>query len=676
MKAKKIVSLILVFAMVLSIVLPDNTINVSAKVKTFKDVKTSDWYYIDVMYARESGLMDSYADNTFKPQNTMEISTFIELLMDTLKVEYSAYAHSWLISESKATKTTPKHIAMALYLNIVNTGEFKDYKKSITRSEMCRLIYRVLELSKESSTFRELSASVYEDKVNITSQIKDYAKMNSTEKNIAYAAYASGIVQLRNDGTMGLSKKATRAEIVSALIRLGNPYYRIVPTVPTTSVNLSNTITVEEFTTQLLKAVGKTSTMKSAYTNGYVRAEADYPSYEKPILRREAALTVARLMDEITDIPRLFTRGGDEIFLSGVSTNHTTYPELEDFFVFPSPIESVYDWEKYRGNIADIYQITEEYQKEMVTLYLTGLIDVNKNKKLRPYDFLTKKEATALINNVKQYASLSPKEAQSKLLTMIRTLDEKALPIIQKPSNAKLWGEIYPYVDVSLYEYVKKVDNSLGNYSNIHLYKERAAYINRLVNNNLSSSDILYSDILSTYPQVFKNYLNTRYTVDYHTLNSKANYYSTENKKGGTGNYLKRVLFFYNPAHVMNIVQPNNEDTPSKDWLFPDDVMKQEIANIKKYKIVMQSEAITHKSLLFGDDGAQMLVTLRTIYYPGTSEDYLKSKGLEVGIWYEHDLRISMSITFGGPEKYRDRWVTSFLTNPFIKELSTIRKMK
>lgn len=659
MKAKRIVSLILVLAMVLSTVLPDNTINASAKVKTFKDVKTSDWYYIDVMYARESGLMDGYADNTFKPQSTMEISTFIELLMDTLKVEYSAYAHSWLISESKATKTTPKHIAMALYLNIVKKGEFKDYKKSITRSEMCRLIYRVLELSKESSTFRELSGSFYEDKVNITSQIKDYAKMNSTEKNIAYAAYASGIVQLRNDGTMGLSKKATRAEIVSALIRLGNPYYRIVPTVPTTSVDLSNTITVEEFTTQLLKAVGKTSTMKSAYTNGYVRAEADYPSYEKPILRREAALTVARLMDEITDIPRLFTRGGDEVFIKGIPTNDTTYPELEEFYaVVPSSIQMLREWEKYRGNIFDIYQITEEYQKEMVTLYLAGLMDVNKNKELRPYDFLTEKEATALINQVKKYANLTPKEAREKLLTKIRTLDAKALPSVQKPSNAKLWGETYPYVNKSLYEYIKEVDTGLGNFSNKQLYEKN-------------------SESLYTNPQVFKNYLNTRYTVDYCTLNSKTDYYSTFNNNGGFGDYLTRVLFFYNPAHVMNRVQANNEETPRKNWLFPDDIIKKEITNIKKNKIVMQSEAVTHKSLYFKESSfPYMLVTLRTIYYPPTDATYLKSKGLQIGVWYEQDIYVRMSVSVDGPEEKWDRWETSLLTTPFITELSQIRKMK
>ncbi|HCL01199.1 MAG TPA: hypothetical protein DHW61_02100 [Lachnoclostridium phytofermentans] len=671
MKKKRILSLVLIYAILASILLTNDILEVSAA-QTFKDVKTSDWFYKDVMYAKQTGFMKGYSDNTFRPQNTMDVSTFVQLLMKAANVEYSASAHSWMISESRATKTTPKHIVMALYKNIIKAGEFKDYQKAITRGEMCQLINRVLELSKKDAPFKDLDASFFEDKVKIASQIKDYAKMNATTKDIAYIVYASGIVHLKNDGTMGLSKKATRAEITSALIRLANPYYRIVPTVPTTTKNMSNTVTVEEFTTQLLKAVGKFSTsnwMNLANYKEFVRPEADYPSYQKPILRREAAMIVARLMDDITDIERLFTRGGNEVSLKGIPTA-STYPDIEEIFVYPSPIWTVYDWEGYRGNISDIYQITEEYQKEMVTLYLAGFMDVDKNNELRPYDFLTKKEATVLIDNVKQFSSLNPRQAQDKLLTMIRDVKEKAMPSMRKPSNAKLWGETYPYVDASLYEYVKEINKSS---SNIQLYKKREDYIDRLINNNLSISDLLYYDTLSRDPQVYKNYLNTRYTVDYHTLNSKADYYSTANAKGGNGDFLKRVLFFYNSASIMNVVQPNNEDTPIKDRLFPDDIIKKEIADIKKYNIVMQSEAVTHKSLLYGD---YILVTLRTIYYPGTSEDYLKSKGLEVGVWYEQDLRISMIITCDGPEEYRDRWVTSYLVDPHIDKLSTIRKMK
>ena len=653
MKGKKIISFALALIMLISVVLSGSTIKVSAAIvlADYKDVKASDWFYKDVMYAGQLRIMKGYDDNTFKPNQAMSISSYVQLLLNSLNIDYS---------KASSTKTTPKHITKALQIGILQKGEFNNYNKALTRGEMSRLLNRVIKAKIVSVTFPS-------EKSKVVTQIKDYSKMNKNAKDIAYTVYGSGIVRLLDNDNMGFSQKATRAEIASALLRLTNSIYRIFP-ITSTPVDFSNTISVEEFTTQLLKAVGKSSSMNSAYHYGYVRSEAEYPSYQKPILRREAALTVARLMDDVTDIKYFFTRGDNDIFLKGVDVafeypDYEKIEKLEEWVGFPSPIFIIYSWEEYRGNIADIYQITEEYQKEMVTLYLAGFIDVDKNQNLRPYDFLTKEEASELIQTVKSFASLNPRKANEKLLTMIRPVKEKALPSVKNPSNARLWGETYPYVKSSLYEYVKSISspwsasNPWGNLSNIQLYNR--------------NSDSLYRD-----PQIFKNFLNTRYTVDYRTLNCKADYYSTYGNITGTGDFLERVLFFYNSASSRNFVQQNSEETPRKDRLYPDDIIKKEITTIKNNKIVMQSEAVTHKSLLYDEEATNMLVTLRTIYYPETSEDYLKNMGLEAGVWYEQDICVRMIITTDGPEEYRDRWETSCLVDPYIDELSPIRKMK
>ncbi len=653
MKGKKIISFALALIMLISVVLSGSTIKVSAAIvlADYKDVKASDWFYKDVMYAGQLRIMKGYDDNTFKPNQAMSISSYVQLLLNSLNIDYS---------KASSTKTTPKHITKALQIGILQKGEFNNYNKALTRGEMSRLLNRVIKAKIVSVTFPS-------EKSKVVTQIKDYSKMNKNAKDIAYTVYGSGIVRLLDNDNMGFSQKATRAEIASALLRLTNSIYRIFP-ITSTPVDFSNTISVEDFTTQLLKAVGKSSSMNSAYNYGYVRSEAEYPSYQKPILRREAALTVARLMDDVTDIKYFFTRGDNDIFLKGVDVafeypDYEKIEKLEEWVGFPSPIFNIYSWEEYRGNIADIYQITEEYQKEMVTLYLAGFIDVDKNQNLRPYDFLTKEEASELIQTVKSFASLNPRKANEKLLTMIRPVKEKALPSVKNPSNARLWGETYPYVKSSLYEYVKSISspwsssNPWGNLSNIQLYNR--------------NSDSLYRD-----PQIFKNFLNTRYTVDYRTLNCKADYYSTYGNITGTGDFLERVLFFYNSASSRNFVQQNSEETPRKDRLYPDDIIKKEITTIKNNKIVMQSEAVTHKSLLYDEEATNMLVTLRTIYYPETSEDYLKNMGLEAGVWYEQDICVRMIITTDGPEEYRDRWETSCLVDPYIDELSPIRKMK
>ncbi len=107
----------------------------------------------------------------------------------------------------------------------------------------------------------------------------------------------------------------------------------------------------------------------------------------------------------------------------------------------------------------------------MVTLYLAGLIDTD-NQELKPYDFLTKEEAKQWIRNIKEYSSLDQTEVLTKLAKQIQDLDKKPMPEPEIPSNAELWGEIYPYVDKRLYEYpIPPLSQSLFQYYNIDMYQ-------------------------------------------------------------------------------------------------------------------------------------------------------------------------------------------------------------
>ena len=164
-------------------------------------------------------------------------------------------------------------------------------------------------------------------------------------------------------------------------------------------------------------------------------------------------------------------------------------------------------WENYRGHKKEIRMITPNYQKEMVTLYLAGIIDVNENKELRPYDFLTKEEAQEWINKCKEYSSLSSDEVLSKLAVNIRKLEEKPMPEVEKPSNAEIWRSTSPYVNKRLYEYPLKLDKE--KYSMFNFYNTEVT-----------------TDILKKYKLVSELYFNNRYTVDYRTLDVQSKYYS------------------------------------------------------------------------------------------------------------------------------------------------------
>lgn len=151
-------------------------------------------------------------------------------------------------------------------------------------------------------------------------------------------------------------------------------------------------------------------------------------------------------------------------------------------------------------------------------------------------------------------------------------------------------------------------------------------------------------------------------------LNAEAPYYSTVNSEGGIGNYKRRLLFFYNSDPI----ERNNKE------ILPEDMIENEvIKEIKQNKIVMQSEFITHKSLMYYSERTLLRGTLRFIFYPPTDTKYLKTKGLEIGKWYEVDVEADMQIySQSGPEKYQDRWVSSGLVFPCVEFLSKYRPLK
>ena len=488
--------------------------------------------------------------------------------------------------------------------------------------------------------------------------ITDYSTLDPDSKDIALKVFVSGIITGFPDGSFGFGKNATRAEACTILMRFLEKNQRKIPQLP---IDLSNTLSVREFTTQLLKAIGKEATMEYAYEKGYVRSSAEYPSYEKPILRREAALTMARIMDELTNMPALFTSGDNDLFIQGYTLNHRLQPYQIDKLINNTGREyfTLVKWENYRGHIKDIRMITPNYQKEMVTLYLAGMIDANENKELRPYDFLTKEEAQEWINKCKEYSSLSSDEVLSKLAVNIRKLEEKPMPEVEKPSNAEIWRSTSPYVNKRLYEYLLKLDKE--KYSMFNFYNTEVT-----------------TDTLKKYKLVSELYFNNRYTVDYRTLDVQSKYYSPYGKGiSGIGDYKTRVLFYHNPGHPVNgHLDEKGNKRKIEDMIFADEILKQEIEKYKKYKVVSQAELITDESLGYINMTPIVRATLRIIYYPPTDPVFLKEQGLEAGKWYEKDILIDVVNSVDGVRGFKKRWEFSPINYARHSDLSSFRPME
>jgi len=641
-------SIILLLAILIFISVPVNAVIGQGTTTHFIDVKETDWFYKDVMELIRRGLIAGYPDKTFRPNAQIRVNEFTKILVSTIdnNIKTSPNAH-W----------AEGYINKAKELGIIKNGEFSDYNRYITRGEMARMIVRAG--TGTSAKGKGISLDIPENYKEYSYLITDYSTLDPDSKDIALKVFVSGIITGFPDGSFGFGKNATRAEACTILMRFLEKNQRKIPQLP---IDLSNTLSVREFTTQLLKAIGKEATMEYAYEKGYVRSSAEYPSYEKPILRREAALTMARIMDELTNMPALFTSGDNDLFIQGYTRNHKLQPYEINILI--NNIDKQYFtlvyWENYRGHIKDIRMITPNYQKEMVTLYLAGMIDVNENKELRPYDFLTKEEAQEWINKCKEYSSLSSDEVLSKLAVNIRKLEEKPMPEVEKPSNAEIWRSISPYVNKRLYEHPLKLDRTSDWGKAVNAY-------------NIE----LKSDTLKLFKPMFELYFNTRYTVDYRNLDAEAKYYTTYGGEWGIGNYEKRVLFYHNPGSPVNgYVDEKGNKRKIEDMIFADEALKQEIEKYKKYKVVSQAELITDNSLIYSGGDMRAIATWRIIYYPPTDPAFLKEQGLEVGKWYEKDILIDMSIGVDGIREFRERWEFSPINYTRHSDLSSFRPME
>jgi len=652
MKRTKYLFKIMALIMVLSMILPTGLVSQTKVFAStpihFTDVKETDWFYKDVMELTRRGLISGYSDNTFKPSAQIRVDEFIKILVSAIDEN---------IKPSQSNYWADSYINKAKELGIVQDGEFTNYTRYITRGEIARMIVRAG--TGTSAKEKGISLDVPDNYKSYSYLITDYSTLDPDSKDIALKVFVSGIISGFSDGSFGFDKNATRAEACTILMKFLEKNQRKIPQLP---IDLSNTLSVREFTIQLLKAMGKEATMEYAYEKGYVRSSAEYPSYEKPILRREAALTIARIMDELTNMPALFTSGDNDLFIQGFTLNHRLQPYQTNKLINDIGREyfTLVKWENYRGHIKDIRMITPNYQKEMVTLYLAGMIDVNENKELRPYDFLTKEEAQEWINKCKEYSSLSPDEVLMQVAKNIRKLEEKPMPEVEKPSNAEIWRSTSPYVNKRLYEYPLKLD--------------RTSEWGQLVN---AYNIELKSSTLKLFKPMYELYFNTRYTVDYRNLDAEAKYYTTYGGKWGIGNYEKRVLFYHNPAQPTNgYLDENGNNRKVEDMIFPDEMLKSEIEKYKKYKVVSQAELVTDESLIYYGGDARDRATLRIIYYPPTDPEFLKEQGLEVGKWYEKDILIDMSIGIGGPEKFRDRWEFSALNYSIHYDFGPYRPME
>lgn len=185
----------------------NNILKVQNTLQAFSDVKETDWFYSDVGYASEKGLMQGTSDTLFAPGNPTTRGMLVTILwrLDGEPIE-SHNAFSDVASDTyyyDAVAWTSKCGIVKGYSDTIFSPN-----DNITREQLVSILYRYAEYKKyDISKTSELSE--YTDK----NKISDYAVSAMQWAN------ASGIITGTSDDTLSPQGNALRCQIAAILKR-------------------------------------------------------------------------------------------------------------------------------------------------------------------------------------------------------------------------------------------------------------------------------------------------------------------------------------------------------------------------------------------------------------------------------------------------------------------------
>ncbi|MBQ8524286.1 MAG: S-layer homology domain-containing protein [Clostridia bacterium] len=198
---KKLISIILSAVMLLSAVI---TVNAAS----FKDVKSSDWFYASVNYVADKGIMKGTSSTKFSPKASLTRAMGVTLLY---RVAGSPSVSGVTIPFTDVKSGTWYTDAVKwAYKNGIVTGKSSTYfdtNGNITRAEFATILNRY-------SDFMKYTLHVYR-----TDSVIDAGKVPEWAFMAVWKMYCAEIINGRSDGSFDPNAKITRAEAAAMIER-------------------------------------------------------------------------------------------------------------------------------------------------------------------------------------------------------------------------------------------------------------------------------------------------------------------------------------------------------------------------------------------------------------------------------------------------------------------------
>ncbi|MEG2000007.1 MAG: S-layer homology domain-containing protein [Evtepia sp.] len=165
----------------------------------FSDVSADAWYYADVMYMAEKGLMKGTAATTFEPNTSMTRAMFLTTL------------HRMSGNATADTAGSTWYRAAVDWAKSENISDGTDLNRKISREEMTTILFRYAKVNGTAPTGAWAVQLTYAD----THMISEWAVES------AMYAQINGIIKGREGNRFDPQGTATRAEVAAVLHRMG-----------------------------------------------------------------------------------------------------------------------------------------------------------------------------------------------------------------------------------------------------------------------------------------------------------------------------------------------------------------------------------------------------------------------------------------------------------------------
>lgn len=179
--------------------------------RTFRDVKSSDWYYTNMDTLVRAGGINGYEDGTFRSSGKLRLCEFLKILTAILFPDYLELFEGCEV-EGEQVWYAP-YTALAEYMGLMRgvDGSKAALEARVSRYDMAKIIVNAAWVMGQAP----------EDQPNIRYIIGDYSSVPETYQEAVRTAYSMGILMGKDEnGNFCGQDKLTRAEACTVVVRL------------------------------------------------------------------------------------------------------------------------------------------------------------------------------------------------------------------------------------------------------------------------------------------------------------------------------------------------------------------------------------------------------------------------------------------------------------------------